>query len=264
MRLGFISDLHLAPGALNRCTSSPGALLQWLEQLEQTVDKVVIVGDAFDLLRPSRPRGWRQQLDALEQEHPALMARLFEHELIFGNHDEPLKVLGVPEERYYSHGQRSLVATHGHQNDPWIKRLPGVAEVANFGAGWMMRAGVPGLAQALGDVPSALDRAQWRASLRRRLTDPAASLAGPDRHISYARALMQQERVSIVVMGHSHELRLVALERGLFVNTGAHAMGHQDVAIVDLEQGLVECIRDGQPLLRAQQAQDGRWQLHSP
>jgi len=264
VRLGFISDLHLAPGALNRCTSSPTALLQWFDQLEQLVDKVVIVGDAFDLLRPQRFRGWRQQLTALEREHPALMARLFEYELIFGNHDEPLKVLGVPEERYYSHGSRSLVATHGHQNDPWIKRLPAVAEVANFGAGWMMRAGVPGLAQALGDVPSALDRAQWRASWRRRLEAPAQALAGPDRHISYARALMQHERVSLVVMGHSHELRLVALERGLLVNTGALAMGHQDVAIVDLEQGLVECLRDGRPIARAEQAQDGAWQRLAP
>lgn len=257
MRLGFISDLHLAPGALNRCTSRPEALLDWLDQLAETVDKIVVVGDAFDLLRPSRPRGWRQHLRALEQQQPELMARLFTLDLIFGNHDEPLKVLGVPEERYYSHGARSLVATHGHQNDPWIKRLPAVAEVANFGAGWMVRAGVPELAQALGDVPSALDRLQWRA----RFNPPSSS---PDRHVRYARALMRHERVSLVVMGHSHELRMIALEHGLFVNTGAVSMGHQDAAIVDLARGYVECVRDGQTISRAEQGSDGGWQITEP
>ena len=68
MRIALISDFHLAPGALNRCSSDPARLASHIEGLLASHDHVVVVGDAYDLLRPARWRGWREHLKHIQRE----------------------------------------------------------------------------------------------------------------------------------------------------------------------------------------------------
>lgn len=258
MKLSFISDLHLAPGALNRCTSEPDALLALMDRLQAHEATLIVAGDCFDLLRPARLRAWRAQLDRIKADQPALFARLMACPMIFGNHDEALKVLHVPEERYYHGHGVSVMIVHGHQNDPLFKRLPGVAEVANFGAGWMVRAGASGAAEALGQVPSMLDRLRGQALERARIVaqDPMA-----DRCAQYAQRLIDQEGVEVVVMGHSHQLRLVPLRGGLLINTGSHTDHTLDWASLDLAAGIAQLGQGDQITEIALRRSPGQWQL---
>ncbi len=241
MRLGLLSDLHLAPGRLNRCTSTARQLHGLLDALQRRSDRIVIVGDLYDLMRPRAPRGWRALLAAARQEHGAIAARLEACELVAGNHDE---ALGAPAERVYAARLRALV-THGHQFDPPIKRLPLAAEAANFAAGWFERARLGALAHQLGQVPTRLDR----------LVD------SPDRLSVGAQALARDW--DVVIVGHSHGLSLTPVGRGLVINTGSHTCGTLDAAWVDLDLGRAELWRDGAVVGRAERGEAEVWSLAS-
>jgi predicted phosphodiesterase len=252
MRLGLLSDLHIAPTPTSRCTTPPDALLALVGRLHDACDRVLVLGDLFDLSRPRRPLAWRPHLDAIAAEHPALYDALMACDLVFGNHDLALAKLGVPEERTFQGGAHSLIALHGHQNDPLIKKVWGLPDAANFVAGWLERGDLSVAARALGDVPLMMDRVNHRArrALGRPTTEVDLEHDRPDRDVALARALVGQGW-GIVAMGHSHALRLVPVDGGLFVNTGAHCHGFVDHAIVDTDEGVAQVWRDGAMLAQA-------------
>ena len=249
MRISLISDLHLAPGRLNRCTSSPQALLALLDDLATRSDHVVLGGDAFDLSRAPTPGRWRAHLEALRREQPALMARLEALPAVFGNHDEARKADGCPEELIYRSGPHQALISHGHQADSGLKRVPGLAAAANMAAGWLLRAELAPLSRGVGQVPALMDAISGGSTQGQRR---AARLAG-----QYAR----QEGAQVVMMGHTHQLRLDALDSPdtLLIQAGSHAHGHMDAAWLDLAQGRAELWRDGRLVAAAERDQDRRW-----
>ncbi|MEM1350065.1 MAG: metallophosphoesterase family protein [Myxococcota bacterium] len=253
MKLAHLSDLHLAPGRMNRCTTPHATLTEDIERLLDTCDHVVLVGDLFDLLRPRRVRGWRAELDALEREAPGLMRALRRADWVFGNHDVPLAALGTPEERVFLCAGRGALVTHGHQRDPWLKRVWGLSEVANFTAGWLERAGLSPLAQALGDVPWLLEDSSRRGA--RRQLGPATRTA------AYAYDAMCTSGMDIVAFGHTHALGLLVVPGGLLINTGSHTCGSRDEVWLDLSTGDVEARRDGHIVGRASRSATGAWSV---
>lgn len=244
MRIAFLSDLHLAPSGTNRCTTPADALCALLDELEQRAQRVVLLGDAFDLLRPERLRGWREQLAALWLEHPELMARLEALEPIHGNHDAPMRALGWPEQRAFQHsGIGSILATHGHQWDVWLKKIWGMEEAANFGAGWFERLGLDVVSVAMGAVPTLLEQLQEPLSQRRaRAHTGAARLPRDQRGVQ---ALMEQGW-DVVVAAHTHGLGLYPMGERLYINTGSHAHGHRDAVLLDTQAGVALSWRDEQ------------------
>lgn len=241
MRLGFLSDLHLAPKPLNRCTTDPAVLLRDLRAMIDWADDVVIVGDAFDLMRPRRLRQWRAHLAQCEDAYPQLYKEIMGCRLVYGNHDEHLKALTIPEEWACRVDGEDILATHGHQSDQWIKHVPGLAETGNFIAGWFERMNRPSLAHALGQVPDALDRAKQSLGGK-----PATE--EEDRLLSLA-TYYNQQGWSIVVMGHSHGLDVIDLPDGVLINTGSHACGFRDYVLLDTSMPTIQCIRDGELFL---------------
>lgn len=262
MRFGLLSDLHLAPGRASRCTTPPGELLALVGRLRDTCDRVLVLGDLFDLSRPRRPLAWRAHLQAIASEHPALHDALMSCDLVFGNHDLPLAALGVPEERTFMGAAHSLIVLHGHQNDPLIKKIWGLPEAANFAAGWFERLDLSQLARALGHAPLLIDLATHRARLALGRPLPEGASDRPDRDVVLAASLIDGGW-GIVAAGHSHALRLVPVNGGLFVNTGSHCHGHQDHAIVDTTEGLAQIWRDG--ALASSARHDGSsWSVCAP
>lgn len=249
MRIAFLSDLHLAPGALNRCTTSPRDLGELLDTLERLADRVLLLGDAFDLLRPERWRGWRDQLDLLHQEHPALIARLLAMDAIHGNHDAPMRARGWPEERAFHHTEvGEVLALHGHQWDVWLKKIWGMEEGANFVAGWFERVGLDGVSKGMGAVPTLLERLQDR----REATSPTASSPHPESIMKEdstrdrrAVAGLLSHGWDVVIAGHTHGLGLYEIGQGLYINSGSHAHDHVDAAILDTSAKLAITWRDG-------------------
>ena len=249
MRIAFFSDLHLAPGALNRCTTSPEDLGELLDKLERLADRVLLLGDAFDLLRPERWRGWRQQLDLLRQEHPELIERLLGMDAIHGNHDAPMNARGWPEERAFHHtGVGEVLALHGHQWDVWLKKIWGMEESANFVAGWFERVGLDGISKGMGAVPTLLERLQERREATKPLTPSPHDEASPEQEITRdkrAVARMLSQGWDVVIAGHTHGLGLYAIGEGLYINSGSHAHDHVDAAILDTSAQLAITSRDG-------------------
>ncbi|MFP4597544.1 MAG: metallophosphoesterase family protein [Persicimonas sp.] len=244
MKLAVFSDLHIAPGAANRCTASPAELLELFDHVERRADRVLVAGDLFDLDRPKLPGRWRDQLREIRRAFPQVTDRLESYEWIFGNHDGPLCRQTTPEERVWEAGGLRLLALHGHQFDMPLKKLPGLAPTANFVAGWMQRAGLHQLAGVMGVAPLLLDRLWHTAS-------PGGS--GPDRLLRGAFELLERGPSDLVICGHSHRLRLVAgpRRRGLFVNTGALCEGSVDWVLIDTEAARVRAFRDGQSVQQA-------------
>jgi predicted phosphodiesterase len=245
MKLAVFSDLHLAAGRANRCTASPRQLLDLFDRLEAAADRVVVCGDLFALDRPRRPGRWREHLGRVRDEFAEVLRRLDDYEWIWGNHDAALRRLQVPEERTWATDGLHILATHGHQFDPALKKLPGLAPTANFVAGWLERTGLDPVAGWMAKVPHRLDQAWGRS-------------ADGDRSLDGAARLLADGAADIVVMGHSHRLRLVPCLEGLFVNTGSLSNGFVDWVLIDTEAAQVRAMRDGEVVQRA--AFDGeRW-----
>jgi len=262
MKLAFLSDLHLAPGRMNRCTTPHDRLTEDVERLLDACDRVVLVGDLFDLLRPRRPRAWRAELDALERDHPALMHALGGAEWVFGNHDIPLAALGTPEERVLMCEGQGVLVTHGHQRDPWLKRVWGLSEAANFTAGWLVRAGLSPLARAMGDVPWMLAPRNERGARGAVAASGEVEAPSPSGQTArYVYDVMRAEGMSVAVFGHTHALGLLAVPEGLLINTGSHTCGHRDEAWLDMSAGLAEVRRDGEVVGRATRGDGGAWRV---
>lgn len=236
MKLAIFSDLHLAADGANQCTASARELVELCERLEARADRVLVAGDLFNLDRAPLPGTGRRCLDALREKMPEVFERLERFDWIFGNHDRALAADGVPEERTFEADGRRILALHGHQFDMWLKQLPGLAPTANFVAGWLDRIGLGAVSKAMGFVPHALDRIRDRVGGGGEATD---------RGLDGARQFLVEGGWDVVVCGHSHQLRLVPCEGGLFVNTGSLTGGHLEWALIDTATGRVEACRDG-------------------
>jgi UDP-2,3-diacylglucosamine pyrophosphatase LpxH len=251
MRLAFLSDLHLAPPASNRCTTPPEALVGLIERLRADHDEVVALGDLYDLSRPAAPLGWSMQHDAVRAAWPRVTSALEGCARVFGNHDAWLGNVGVPEERAWTTGAGLVLARHGHQWDGGLKRVPGLAGAANFVAGWGHRAGVAGLDAALHGAHVIADRLVRQVSARAQVQD--RTRAG-------ALALLGRGEAEVLVVGHSHRLGLAVEQGRLLIETGSHCHGYEDWAELDTEAGAATLWRDGEVFGSARRV-GGVWAL---
>ncbi|QDG51515.1 hypothetical protein FIV42_12395 [Persicimonas caeni] len=251
MKLAVISDLHLAPGASNRCTAPRAALLDLFDEIEAVADRVLVGGDLFDLDRPKLPGGWRSIIEGVRDEFPQVVDRLEGYDWIFGNHDGQLCRTGVPEERFFHADGLRILARHGHQWDMPLKKLPALAPTANYVAGWFDRLGLDAVAGAMGGVPLVVDRV---------LHTKSTTKPGPDRSLRGARELIDTEGLDIVISGHSHLLRLVPVDGGLYVNTGSICCGFVDWVLIHTDEAHVCAFRDGERVQEAWREGD-QWRV---
>jgi predicted phosphodiesterase len=249
MKLSFLSDLHIAPPATNRCTTPPDRLTALIERLVAESDEVVALGDLYDLSRPAAPWGYAAQYEAAAAAWPGVREALGRCRWVYGNHDAWLGNIGVPAERAWETRLGLVLARHGHQWDGGLKHIPGLAGAANFIAGWGHRVRVARLDQVFHKVQAG---AEGVLGLSRG--------AGEDRTQRGARALLARGEAEVLVMGHTHRLGMREIGGRLLVETGSHSQGWEDWAQVDTGEGHAVCWRDGAVWEEARW--DGaRWEL---
>lgn len=261
MRIGMISDLHLAPDGRSRCTTSPSQLVELIERLEDLCDEVIVVGDAYDLLRPRRLRGWREELERFGAQQPEVVRALERCRLLVGNHDRPLCARGVPEERAYMSGAMKVLCVHGHQWDVWLKKIWGMEESANFVAGWLERLQLDGVSRWMGDVPDVAQRLtlRLRGEQSERCEEDVESPTWQGVREEFDRGF------DAIAIGHTHGLGLWPLqgdERRLVINTGSHVHDRRDAVVCDLEEQVVWALRDDRVVQVAWRAPvSNRWRV---
>ncbi len=231
--IAFISDLHLAPRGMSRCSASSEQLLELFETMREHADEIVVVGDAFDLSRPLFPGGWRAWLEETRLAYPKVVGQIESTYRVFGNHDIALKNAGVPEFLDFDVEGLHVRVQHGHQFDVALKQIRPLESAANFAAGWFVRANLDGIARAMGSVPVAVEKARPKVKREGKKLDIAAAGA----------ASVLQGSPDVVVMGHSHRLRTMDLPGGTFINTGSLCCGHIDWAL--LTRNEIKLFRDG-------------------
>lgn len=231
MNIAVISDLHLAPGKMNRCSVPKNQIDRWLDLLEATHDTIVVAGDLYDLRRPPLPGAWKQHLESIRFQWGETLQRLESYDAVFGNHDAQRAQLGIPERRLIPTPNGNILILHGHQFDPKIKQIKALETTANFAAGWFVRAGLKPLAQAMAHV----------AAINESLE---SQFAGDDLATRGAQSLLHHD-VKLVVMGHTHRLQTTPLQNGTFANSGSWTLGHAEWLSINLQTLQTRLFRDG-------------------
>ncbi len=202
---------------------SSSRLLSFFDEVEASCDLVVVNGDIFDLSRPRIPGGWRKHLDAIDRAYPRVVKRLERFCWTYGNHDRTLHRLGVPEERLFKVDGMSVLATHGHQGDGGLNRVPGLAAAANFVAGWCQRFGYPSVSE-------------FAEATRDRFASARAALPSID---SRPASTEGSSGYDVVVVGHDHTLSATVNGETLVACCGSLTGPRGQWVCVDTTQGKV-------------------------
>ena len=125
MKIAVISDLHLGNGDGADCFGHDDTqFLSFLNFLEGSFERIILLGDIFETLTSRRPRGQVEALLEAEDRHREIVARFQrpQYRYIHGNHDlVAANVRDAPTElRIDADGQR-IVFMHGHGYD-WLTR----------------------------------------------------------------------------------------------------------------------------------------------
>ena len=153
MRIAALSDFHIgARRYMDEFRHSEASFLAWLDVLERSHDRIVLVGDIYQtehaLLPGLRPAA--AQLARAQARLPALSARLRGPQYLYlhGNHDAVAgPALAAPERLQLRADDFTVVFIHGHQFDPVFQRARAAAQAATWFTGRLRRAGLRPLAQ---------------------------------------------------------------------------------------------------------------------
>lgn len=149
MQIAVISDLHLGRGDLaDRGRRHDADLLRLLDYLESRYDRIILLGDIWELLTSTCPGLQRREVERVREAHPEVARRFAgeRYHYIPGNHDHFLGTLeGHPQEWVLSSDRLKIIFTHGHQFDIWANRLRYVSEFVVWLSGWAARLGTRSL-----------------------------------------------------------------------------------------------------------------------
>lgn len=230
MRVAVLSDLHI--GALPRTDAflhDTGRFTRFLDRLEATHDRVVLLGDVYQCDHGLRadPASMRRQLDAARARSGWLTERLARpaYRLVHGNHDAiTADALGAPTELRFEGAAGSALLTHGDRYDPVIGAAPGLSAAATWFCGRARWLGLRPLAGWLEERDIAIKADRYQTP------------DGP--YAQGARALMRERGVRFVVFGHTHAPWRLELPEGVLLNTGSCSRGRLMYASLDLDRGI--------------------------
>lgn len=230
MRIAALSDFHIgARRHTDGFMHDVDRFGRWLDRLEATHDRVVLLGDIYQTdhtLWPTEAAA-RRMLDRARRRVPRLSARFerppYVH--VHGNHDAVAgPARGCPE-RVCCPGRFPALFIHGHQFDPVAVRTPWLADLGTWAMGRVRAAGLRPVAWWF--------EARDVAIKDRRFRGPKGPYArGADR-------LVREHDVPIVVMGHTHCPSITPLRAGVLVNTGTCSRGQTMWVSLDTEQGSI-------------------------
>ena len=245
MNIAVISDIHLGRGdAADRRRGQDEALLRFLDYLEAHYDRIILLGDIWELLTPKCPGMSKRELRKVRAAHPKLAQRFKQspYEYVAGNHDHVVENLeGVAKEISIHLDQLTLKFTHGHQFDIWSNQLRYIGEFIVWISGWAARFGTQALTRFF----------DWLHNL-------ITGTSEIDQLSQMELKLIKQSlesKAHVTVIGHTHLPGIIEYEGHLLVNSG-HCLGDflhfvsldtqkSLVTIYRLDQRQTESIQEG-------------------
>jgi predicted phosphodiesterase len=229
VQIAVLSDMHLGrKDGLDQFARNPGAesrLYNLLNYLEGHVDKIVLLGDIFEVYRSKWFGNWafERELDAVMHCYPQIALKILcdpQYELVQGNHDFPTKKLLRAREFYEIDADgKKLLFLHGHQFDAqtedfWARHFE---KFGCWAGGWLERMGMDLTAKMnlKSKIKSLND--EWSVSKFERLAAEFGKSRGAD----------------IVITGHSHHPMKAEIDGVLFMNSGTRVAGRQDLLLLD-------------------------------
>lgn len=226
MKIAVISDLHIgAGGRVDRFGHEEASFLRFLDFLAASFERVVVLGDALELLHGPRPGAYRAQVEAIRAARPRLFQRLMAPPFTYvhGNHDLAAgRLLGAPSELLIEAGDARVLLLHGHQGDFIVRHAYPVAAFLSWVGGMVERVVGPRLARWLDDVDHLV-------------TSPKRTVNCPFQQWAVAQA--HRHAADVVVTGHTHVP--VVAEHGdrVFMNSGTCSRGRFDFLAIDTATG---------------------------
>lgn len=225
MRIAALSDFHIgARGYMDEFRHHEADFLAFLDSLEHTHDRIVLVGDIYQtehaLLPGQGPAA--AQLARARARLPALSERLRGPQYLYlhGNHDAVAsQALAAPETLHLAADDFTIVFIHGHQFDPIFQRARAAAQAATWFTGRLRRAGLRPIAQWFEGRDVAIKHRRF------------GHVDGP--YARAARTLLRAHAADLVVMGHTHVPHLHELPEGRVVNTGSCSRGRRTHVSID-------------------------------
>ena len=236
MRIAALSDFHI--GSLDRNDGfhhDESAFLEYLDRLEETHDRIVVLGDVFQA-----EHGWvvghrvaAAELERARRRVPRLWDRLCTERYVYvhGNHDAAARErLSARHSLRVEADGYAAYFIHGHQFDPLLN---GIYPLARTGT-WLM-----GRARWLGLRPVA----EWFE--HKDIALKHERFKGPDGpYVTAGRRLLAEQRVDVVVMGHTHMPDRVEVDGGIVANTGSCSMGMRMHVSLDTQARTVKVVHE--------------------
>ncbi len=227
MQIAVISDLHLGTGGKADLFGHDDAeFLRFLAFLEHNFERIVLLGDVWETLtgrRHGRPDLELQRARATHSEIAERFARP-KYTFVHGNHDIVAgAVEAAPEElEIHADGVR-LLFTHGHQNDPIVRRARWLSELGVFFGAWIRRLGLGPL-----------------YTLARAVDTLRAGGSAASRERDFQRWAVEVARArdaDVVVTGHTHIAGVAEHGDRMFLNSGSCAEGRISFLSIDTRAG---------------------------
>lgn len=226
MQIAVISDLHLGSDDPTDAFGHDDAeFLRFLSFLEDSFERVVLLGDIWETLTAKCPWSARKALASARLRHPEIAQRLRRAPFLYihGNHDlVAAQADSAPEAWHLQIDDKRILFTHGHGHDSWIRFCRHLVELGICVGGWLRRSG--------------LDTAyQWLDTM-----DQARSVVSEDplrcSFQAWAMKLAATKRADVMVTGHTH--LALAQQHGprLFLNSGSCSQGKYSFLAMDTTQ----------------------------
>jgi predicted phosphodiesterase len=226
MEIAVISDLHLGPGDRSDLFGHDDAeFLRYLHFLEQSFEKIVLLGDIWETLTSPVPFTPRQALESCKERHREIAKRFEDPKYLYvhGNHDIVARDLGVPGEVTLDADGVKLHFVHGHVHDLLIRRARWLSEVAVYLGAWLRRFGLAPVYR----VFEHLDH--WLTSAK---IDP--------RNCPFQRWAIDHAELreaDVIVTGHTHLAANSEHGARLFLNSGSCSYGQTNFVAIDTKRG---------------------------
>jgi predicted phosphodiesterase len=226
MHIAVISDLHLgAGGNADGFGHEDSEFLRFLDFLEGSFERIVLLGDIWETLTSPIPWMVRDSLLDARAAHPEI-ARRFQspcYTYIHGNHDLVARSIdGAPEQVLLEADGNRILFTHGHHHDALIRMARHLVELGVCVGGWLRRVGLHGLYDLF---------EQWESNRACLGRDPKSSFQ------RWAIAAAERVEADIVVTGHTHLARVSEHGAKLYLNSGACSAGRYSYLGMDTRAG---------------------------
>ncbi len=227
MRIAALSDFHIgARDHKDEFRHTQDGFLKFLDQLEATHDKIVLLGDIYQCDHAVIPNelGKRKEIDRARERMPRLAERLSEpqYAYICGNHDTVARDhLGALESLKIDNKGYGVYFIHGHQFDPVIGRVHKLAKAATWTVGRLRAARMRKVAHWIETRDVKIKHKRF------------GSHEGP--YCRAGRALLMADELDVVVMGHTHVAACHELPEGVVANTGTCSGGRRVFVTIDTD-----------------------------